>query len=127
MVCFLLIKQDTVLAEVRKKDVWGGEKTWLPGGGIKEGETPENAFIRELKEELGVDPINYFKLSESNWENEGKSYLIHYFVVTKWVGEIQNNEAERLKWINIKNIEELSELNNQQAFKEAMKKFVPFC
>lgn len=127
MACFLLIQKDSVLAEVRKKDVWGSGETWLPGGGIKEGETPENGFIRELKEELGIKPVDYFKLYEVNWERDEKSYLIHYFVVTKWLGEIQNNEAEKLKWVNINHIEELSEENNQKAFKDAMKKLVAFC
>lgn len=34
---------------------WFGHQNWsLPGGGVKKGETPESAILRELYEEAGV-------------------------------------------------------------------------
>ncbi len=33
----------------------GAQFYYLPGGHIEEGESPENALVRELKEELGLD------------------------------------------------------------------------
>jgi len=35
---------------------WKGNQNWvMPGGGVKKGESPKKALIRELKEELDLD------------------------------------------------------------------------
>jgi putative (di)nucleoside polyphosphate hydrolase len=51
-----------VLCNVRNEVFWGKrirEHAWqFPQGGIKSGETPEQAMFRELKEEVGLDPCH---------------------------------------------------------------------
>ena len=60
-IAFLLIKGNTVLAEKRKltKKVVPGVIA-LPGGHLEEGESPEEALLREVSEELGIVPTERY-------------------------------------------------------------------
>ena len=51
---------------IKRKDYQ--EYYTLPGGGIEEGETPEEGTIREIKEEFGIDVKVIKKLYEMNSE-----------------------------------------------------------
>src|SRR3989338_6404655 len=123
LVSFLLIKEKAVLAEVRKSsDNFGAGAVWLPGGHVEKGESTLDAFVRELNEELGVVPIDYFELIQSPFVKDHKKYTIHYYAVTKWLGNIVNKEAAQLVWVSEKEVQKLSEAVDQKAFKKALQK-----
>ncbi|MDR2842755.1 MAG: (deoxy)nucleoside triphosphate pyrophosphohydrolase [Spirochaetaceae bacterium] len=53
-----------------------GGKWEFPGGKCEEGETPEQALEREIKEELDVDIVVGAKLAESSFENNGVEHKL---------------------------------------------------
>ncbi|MFA5357521.1 MAG: NUDIX domain-containing protein [archaeon] len=100
LIAIVLIKNRSVLAEVRKaNDDFGAGAIWIPGGHVEEGETEEQAFIREADEEMRIKPVEYSLLCILPWEKDGKNYTIYYYLCTKWKGKIKNKEASKLIWI----------------------------
>ena len=57
----------------------------LPAGHIDEGETYEQAAVRELKEEVGLDTLNLMLIAEGRKENpcSQKGGTWHYWKVYK--------------------------------------------
>lgn len=60
----------------------------FPGGGIEEGETPEVAFVRECKEEIGCDIeiLKYLGQFDQFRARDRKKYEV-YFYVAKVMGD----------------------------------------
>ena len=99
----IIVQDDQVLLMYRKKG--DAEYFCIPGGHIEDGEDPETAAIREIKEETTLD----VELTEFMVELENQGRKETYFFAESFSGSVQlsGEEAEqnsvdntfKLQWI----------------------------
>lgn len=73
----------------------------FPGGKIEDGERPETALIRELKEELGIDVAEscLAPLTFASHAYEDFHLMMPLYVCRRWKGEVTALEGQAIKWV----------------------------
>jgi 8-oxo-dGTP diphosphatase len=70
----------------------------FPGGKVEPGETPHDAIVRELHEELGIEVIEATPWIVREHVYEHAHVRLHFFRVTRWRGELRDHVHTALVW-----------------------------
>jgi 8-oxo-dGTP diphosphatase len=83
------------------------EGLWeFPGGKMDANEEPEDALIRELREELGIEvqPACLAPLTFASHRYEDFHLLMPLYVCRRWEGFVRPLDGQALKWVRPKDL-----------------------
>ena len=103
VVAAIIRKGDKIFATQRG---YGDFKDWweFPGGKMEDGESPEVALIREIKEELSTEiQIEKF-LYTVEWDYPKFHLTIHCYICSLLEEALHLNEHEAAKWLTLDDI-----------------------
>jgi 8-oxo-dGTP diphosphatase len=97
-----LIDADTRVLLARRPEGKSMAGLWeFPGGKLDPGETPEDALIRELREELGIDVaaacLAPFAFASHAYDRF--HLLMPLYLCRRWRGRIRAREGQTLAWV----------------------------
>jgi 8-oxo-dGTP diphosphatase len=74
----------------------------FPGGKLEEGELPAAALIREIKEEVGLEILEFHFLGEVEHQYDTQKVSLLLFSVNKYLGNAVCCEAQMdLRWVSV--------------------------
>jgi mutator protein MutT len=114
LVTAIIIENDKVLLQKRTDELDTHKGKWTtPSGTVKINEHPQDAVVREVKEELGVDIeiLSVIPSIDSFPNHKGKYHLIYLSYLCKIVKGVPQNidpdgDISELKWCEISKINE---------------------
>ena len=124
----LIANDGTILLQYRDKDSRWNQDSWSEfGGQIEEGETPEEAVKRELKEELGIElaDLKFFK----KYELQREKGIYEQFVFTASLNyplESLKKQQKEGKDLAFFSCEEIRNLKMANYTKEILEDFFKF-
>lgn len=104
----LIDSQGRVLVAQRHAAAHQGGLWEFPGGKCESGETVQDALARELREELGVTPLQHRPLIRITHHYADRSVLLDVHRVTQWSGEVRGMEGQPIRWVNLHALNELA-------------------
>jgi 8-oxo-dGTP diphosphatase len=99
VVAGVLERDGKILICQRRADQPHAMKWEFPGGKLEAGESPEQALVRELREELGIESEAGSELMRYEFSYEGKKpILLIFLAVANWRGEMENRIFQTVLW-----------------------------
>ena len=97
-----------ILVGQRKRNDRHGLKWEFPGGKIERGETPSQALIRELREELAIEAVVGPEIVRYEHRYPKRaSILLIFYRVTEFSGDPQNLAFEQISWHPLEQLPQL--------------------
>ena len=104
----LIDANDQVLIAKRPKKKHLAGLWEFPGGKIEKNESPENALVREIKEELNININNkcIAPLTFSEFKYEEFNLLLLLYICRRWDGTPMSMEKNPIKWVKANKLRE---------------------
>ncbi len=99
--CALIDQDNRILIAQRPKGKAMAGLWEFPGGKLEEGERPEEALVRELREELGIDTKTdcLAPLSFASFAYDDFHLLMPLYICRRFWGIPAPQEGQQLKWV----------------------------
>ena len=91
--------QGEIFITQRAADAHMANKLEFPGGKIESDETPEQALIRELQEEVGITVTTSSLFDKLEYQFPDRHITLWFFLVESWQGEPWGKEGQPGRWI----------------------------
>lgn len=101
--CFLVKDSKVVVIKYKSGNIKEGYYD-IPGGKIDKGETPEEAAIREMKEETGIKVKKLKSKGKMIIEYPKRIFNLTIFFSDECEGELQEFEENTSEWIDIEEL-----------------------
>lgn len=86
-----------LLAQRPPDKIWDGY--WeFPGGKVEPGETSQDALLRELREELGIEVETAYPWITRVFTYPHATVQLNFFRVTQWRGQLHPHEGQVFSW-----------------------------
>ena len=105
MAAALIVRGGQVLIGQRRPDQPMALLWEFPGGKIEQGESPEQALVRELDEELGIRAIIGPRVTRVRHNyRHGGAVDLQFFAVHEFSGELQNRIYHEVRWVRLEEL-----------------------
>jgi 8-oxo-dGTP diphosphatase len=118
----IITRGDQVLACQRRSNAVYPLKWEFPGGKIEQGETPPQALVRELHEELDIHVEIGEEFHRQEWiypdgvDNPKKdgAFRVFYYYIRSFTGTPLNRVFEQIRWVNLQELQALDLLEGNR-------------
>ena len=101
----LIVRGGEVLICQRRADQPMALQWEFPGGKIEPGESPEQALVRELHEELGIDAkIGPHVTHVRHNYRHGGAVDLQFFAVREFSGDLENRIFAQVRWTRLEDL-----------------------
>ena len=101
----LIVREGQVLIGQRRPDQPMASQWEFPGGKIEAGESAEQALVRELDEELGIQAVIGPRVTRIRHNyRHGGAVDLQFFAVHEFSGEIENRIYNEVRWTRLEDL-----------------------